>query len=64
MTQLAVGLREAGDSTGISQHTLRRMVKSGRLQAVRVGRRILIPISELEKLMKPGAVSQTGRKNT
>jgi excisionase family DNA binding protein len=40
------------------------MVKSGRLQAVRVGRRILIPISELEKLMKPGAVSQTGRKNT
>jgi hypothetical protein len=38
------------------------MVKLGKLKAARVGRRILIPVSELEKLVKPGATSGTGRK--
>jgi excisionase family DNA binding protein len=62
MTKLSVGLQEAQEMTGISHFTFRRMVKHGKIKAVRVGRRVLIPVAELEKLVKPGAVSGTGRK--
>jgi excisionase family DNA binding protein len=62
MTKLSVGLQEAGQMTGISHFTFRRMIKQGKIRAARVGRRVLIPMSELEKLVKPGAASGTGRK--
>ena len=55
MTKLAVGLEEAQQLTDISHYTLRRMVRSGTLRAARVGRRIVIPITELERLIKPGS---------
>ena len=61
MKKLTVGLQEAQEMTGISQVTLRRMVGT-QIKAVRVGRRVLIPVAELEKLVKPGAISGTGRK--
>jgi excisionase family DNA binding protein len=59
MTQLSVGLVEAEQMTGLSKHTWRRMVKDGRVRAARVGRRILIPMSELERMTKPGATTQS-----
>jgi excisionase family DNA binding protein len=62
MTKLSVGLQEAQEMTGISHFTFRRMVKQGKILAARVGRRVLIPVSELERLVKPGAASGTGRK--
>jgi excisionase family DNA binding protein len=62
MAKLSVGLQEAQEMTGISHFTFRRMVRNGKIKAVRVGRRLLIPVTELEKLVKPGAVSATGRK--
>ena len=62
MVKLSVGLQEAQEMTGVSHFTFRRMVKNGKIRAVRVGRRLLIPITELEKLVKPGAISSTGRK--
>jgi excisionase family DNA binding protein len=61
MKKLSVGLQEAQEMTGISHFTFRRMVKQRKIKAARVGRRLLIPVSELEKLVKPGAVSETGR---
>ena len=61
MTKLTVGLKEAQEMTGISQVTLRRMCGKT-IKAVRVGRRVLIPVTELEKLVKPGAISATGQK--
>ncbi len=61
MKKLSVGLQEAQELTGISHFTFRRMVKLGKIKSVRVGRRVLLPVSELEKLVKPRAVSETGR---
>jgi excisionase family DNA binding protein len=55
MTKLSVGLEEAQEITGISSHTFRKLVRNGKIKAARVGRRILIPISELKKLVRPGA---------
>jgi excisionase family DNA binding protein len=62
MAKLSVGLQEAQEMTGISHFTFRRMVRNGKIKAVRVGRRLLIPVTELEKLVKPGAISATSRK--
>ncbi len=59
MTKLSVGLEEAQEVTGLSQHLLRKMVVRGTLKAARVGRRILIPLSELERIVKPGAITPT-----
>lgn len=44
-----VGLWEANERT-IGINTLREWGRSGRLRTVRIGRRILIPKSELERL--------------
>ena len=55
MTQLSVGLADAEQMTGISQHLWRKLVKEGKVRAARVGRRILIPTSELERVTKPDA---------
>jgi excisionase family DNA binding protein len=55
MTQLSVGLEEAQTLTGISTHTWRKLVKEGKVRAARVGRRILIPTSELQRVTSPDA---------
>jgi hypothetical protein len=57
MTTLTVDFEKAEEMTGVSCFTLRKYVKTGRLKVVRVGRRVVIPISELERMFAPGAVS-------
>lgn len=57
MKKLTVGVQEAQEMTGISHFTFRKMVKDGKIRGVRVGKRLLIPVSELEKLIKKCAVS-------
>jgi excisionase family DNA binding protein len=57
MTTLTVDFEKAEEMTGVSRFTLRKYVKTGRLKVVRVGRRVVIPISELERMFAPGAVS-------
>ena len=54
MEPLAVSCEEAGRLLGVSRFTIRRAIKQGRLQAVRVGRRVLIPVAELERLISAG----------
>jgi excisionase family DNA binding protein len=63
VTKLMVSLREAEELTGLSQTSLRRLIKcGGAIRAARVGRRVLIPLSELKRLAKPGASSAMGSK--
>ena len=54
---LTVDFEKAEEMTGVSRFTLRKYVKTGRLKVVRVGRRVVVPVSELEKMFSPGAVS-------
>lgn len=57
MSQLTVNFEKAEEMTGVSRFTLRKYVKTGRLKVVRVGRRVVVPVSELERMFAPGAVS-------
>ena len=50
-TRLAVTYREAGDSLGVCERVVWQLVKDGRLKAVRIGRSVRIPVSELERFV-------------
>ncbi len=49
--RLAYGVAEAARAIGVSYKVLYDLIKSGRLRAARVGRRIIIPRSALEELL-------------
>jgi excisionase family DNA binding protein len=48
---LAYGVEAAAQAIDVSSRTIANLIASGRLRVTRVGRRILIPTSELEKLL-------------
>lgn len=52
---LAVDVREAGRLLSVAPRTVRAWVKSGRIRCARLGRRVVIPVSELERLLAPVA---------
>ena len=51
MHVLAIGLREASASVGLSHWTLRKYIREGKIRAVRIGRRVLIEPGELQRLI-------------
>lgn len=57
---LAVGVDEAAKLLGVSPFTIRNYISSGMLRAVRVGRRVLVPMEVLEKVMVEGVGSRSG----
>jgi excisionase family DNA binding protein len=58
MEPLAVDIREAGRLTSLSPRTIRRYIKSGRIRAVRVGRRLLVPIDALRSVINQNSSRQ------
>jgi excisionase family DNA binding protein len=57
MEQIALGLREAAGSVGLSVWTLRAWIRQGRLAAVRLGRRVMVEPAELKRLVAQGRSS-------
>jgi len=55
--RLSYTLNEAADMTGISAYTLRRMVLQGKIGSARIGKKILIPAAELQRIVGAGADS-------
>lgn len=43
----------------VSGFTVRRLIKAGHLRAVRVGKRVLIPESEVQRVMREGCGKHT-----
>ena len=54
MEPLAVDLEQASKIIPLSIHTLRAYERKGLIKATRVGRRVLIPISELQRIVREG----------
>jgi excisionase family DNA binding protein len=57
MTEFQERLRTveiASDRLAVSIFTIRRQIKSGALRAVRVGKRVLIPESEIQRVIAEG----------
>lgn len=58
MQPLAVDVREAARLLSVSPFTVRRMLCDGRLHAVRVGRRVLVPVECLTTFVRSGVAQQ------
>ena len=56
MADKLVGLKVAAERLGVSQFTVRRRVKEGGVRGVRLGRRLLISESEIERVIREGCV--------
>ena len=50
--KLTLGIKEAADAVGLSHWTLRKMISEGKLPAVRINRRVLIEMTELQHLIE------------
>lgn len=55
-------IQEAAGLLGISPWTVRAYVKAGKLHAVRLGRRVLVEESELERLVENGKSAETNQE--
>ena len=55
--RLALTYWEAGDSIGVCERVIWQLVKDGKLKAVRIGRSVRIPVSELERFVSAPAES-------
>jgi excisionase family DNA binding protein len=54
--RLAYSVTEAAEATSLSVRSLRYLMRTGRLTYARIGRRYLIPHTELERLLRRATV--------
>lgn len=47
----AFSIAEAAESAGVSRSTIKVQIAQGRLRVTRLGRRVLIPVAELDRLL-------------
>jgi excisionase family DNA binding protein len=52
--RLAYSIDEIVQSSGLSRSTVKRLIGEGKLQTVKIGRRILIPASSFHQLLRVG----------
>jgi excisionase family DNA binding protein len=58
MEPLAVSVHEAARLLSVSPRSIRRWVKAGRVQAVRLSTRVLLPVTECERLAREGLAKE------
>ena len=64
MEPLAVDIAEAARLLSLSPRTIRRHIRSGHIQAVYVGRRVLVPIDALRKTLTEAAHEKRCRSDS
>lgn len=52
--RISYRINEAASAVGVSPMTIRRLIQAGQLRTSRVGRSVLIPATELERLVEHG----------
>lgn len=52
--KIAVSIKEAAKMLDLSEMTVRRMVKAGKMPAKKIGQQWRIPVADLEKWLREG----------
>ena len=63
--QLAYSADEAATLLSLSKASVHRLINTGAIRAVKLGRRLVIPVAELEKLLSEdidGTIEKDGDK--
>jgi excisionase family DNA binding protein len=53
--KLMVSIKTAAEMLSVGRNTIYNLINKGQLKIVRLGDRALIPVSELERLVREGA---------
>jgi excisionase family DNA binding protein len=53
MEPMAVSLKQAAELLSVSTFTLRRMIKRKAIRTANISRRVVIPMTELRRLVRP-----------
>jgi excisionase family DNA binding protein len=61
MTQQLRSVEETAKRLSVSTFTTRRLIKAKQLSAVRVGKRVLVPEAEIERVIREGAANARAR---
>jgi len=61
MDKLAYSIKEGAEMTSLSPWTLRAWIKQGKLQATRLGRRVVLTPEALRRLVEEGTRKQVER---
>ena len=64
MEPLAVDVREAARLISVSPFSVRRYIKCGLLKATRIGRRVLVPVAECERIVREGISAESDENST
>ena len=54
MERLLGSVAEAAEALDVSRDTIWRLVRSGDMKSVRVGKRVLIPLAEINRMASQG----------
>ena len=54
MTQRLLSISEAAEMLGVCPDTIRRLADKGKLKIVRVARRVLVPVEEIDRIAAQG----------
>lgn len=54
MEGILQSIKASATRLGVSPFTVRRLVKTGKLKAVRLGRRVLVSDEEISRIMREG----------
>jgi excisionase family DNA binding protein len=59
--KLALSIVEAATALSVSAKTIHRLIRRNRIHSVKIGKRRVVPVAELERLLSEGArPSSTG----
>lgn len=50
--KLALSIQETARKVGVSPYTVRKAIREGALQAKRLGRRVIVPVSAIEAFLR------------
>lgn len=57
---ICITKRQAGESIGVSERTIERLISAGKIAFVKLDRRVLIPVSELNRFVAENATRAGG----
>jgi len=61
MEDRLTSIAEASQRLGVSTFTTRRLIKAGQLRAVRISKRVMIPESEIQRVISDGCGNHAER---
>lgn len=47
----ALGIKGVAETLSVSADSIRRLIRDGKLRTVRLGRRVLVPVAEVERVL-------------